>query len=72
MRFEHDGYGKADEDYISDYVACAHGNELSYALSAHRPWIWDDLPVMVERLAFGQSCNDYCDESDDEEPADAL
>ena len=72
MRFENDGYGKTNEDNVSDYIAGAHRDELSDALSAHRARIWNDLPVMIEWLALGQSCDDYGEESDDKEPADTL
>ena len=60
--FEDDGNGEADEDDVGDDIACGHCNELRYSLSAHRARVWNDLPVMVEWLAFGQSRNDDCDE----------
>ena len=63
---------EADENNIRNHVAGAHGHELSDALSAHRSWVWNDLPVVIERLTFGEGCDDDCNERDEQEPANAL
>lgn len=61
-RFEYNGYWEAHDQKIGNDIARTHGNELSSALPAFRSWIWDYLPVVAERLTFGESRDDHSDE----------
>ena len=72
MRVEHNGNGKANKNYVGDDVGRTHGDELRDALSACCTWVWDDLPVVIERLTFGQRRDDYGDKGSRKEPPDAL
>ena len=60
-RFEDYGYGEANNQEIGDDVARTHSNELSVAFPAFRTWIGEYLPIVVERLTFGKSCDDNSD-----------
>ena len=71
-RFEDNRYWEANDQEIGNDIARTHGDELSIAFPAFRSWVWDNLPVMAERLAFGESCDDDSDECNGEEPANTL
>lgn len=72
MRFENDWNGEGDEEQVGDDIAGPHRDELRVALTTFGSGVWHDLPVMVERLAFGQGSNDDGDEGHSEEPSNAL
>lgn len=61
-RFEDNGYWEADDQEIGNDITRTHGNELSVTTSTFRSWVWDYLPVVAERLAFGESRDDYSNE----------
>jgi hypothetical protein len=42
---------------IDDCAANSHGEELCHTLTALRSWIRNDLPVVRDWLAFGQSAH---------------
>ena len=62
IRFEDNGYWEANDQQVSNYIARAHGNQLSVALPTFRSWVWDYLPIVAERLAFRDGRNEYSDE----------
>lgn len=61
-RFEDNRYWEANDQEIGNDITRTHGNELSIAIPAFCSWVWDYLPVVAERLALGESCDDYSDE----------
>lgn len=63
-RFEDNGYWEANDQEVGNDVARTHSDELGIAFPAFRSWVWDYLPVVAERLAFGESCDDNSDECD--------
>lgn len=71
-RFENNGNWEANDQEISNYITRTHGDELGIAFPAFRSWVWDYLPVVTERLAFGESCDDNSDECDSKKPTNAL
>lgn len=71
-RFDDDRYWKSNDKQICYPVAHTHRDELNTALAAFASRIWYDLPIVIEGLAFRESCDDHSDKGDDEEPADAL
>lgn len=52
-RFEDNGYWEANDQEIGNDITRTHGNELSSAFSTFPSWVWNYLPVVAERLAFG-------------------
>ena len=69
---EDDWDGEDDEEEIGDYVACAHGDELSVPLATLRSGIGDHLPIMVERATLRKSCDHDANEGEHKKPADEL
>lgn len=71
VRFQNNRNWEADEYQIGHPIARGHRDELRHTLPAHRARVRDNLPVVVERLTFGQSRNHHSDEGDEQKPADA-
>ena len=67
VRFEHNGYRKADEQQIRNHIARRHSQKLRKALPALCSRIWHNLPVVGEWLTLGQSRDDDGCKGDDEE-----
>ena len=61
-RFEDDWYWEANDQEIGNDIARSHGNELDIAFPAPRSWVWDYLPVVVERLTFREGGDHDSDE----------
>ena len=71
-RLEDNRDGKADDKQIRDHVARSHSDELSLPLSTFGSRVRNYLPIVIERLAFGKSRNDNCNECHDEKPPNEL
>jgi hypothetical protein len=71
-RPEDDGNREGDKQDVCNNIGNPHGKELCVALSALRSWIRDNLPVLPERVAFCQCSNEYSNEGDEEEYANAT
>lgn len=67
---DNDGNGKDDEEQVGKNVARGHGDELHVALTALSAWIGQDLPIVVERLAFGEVTDDDGNKGEEEGPAE--
>lgn len=65
-----DGQRKGNESNIGDNVGSAHGDDLGEAIAASCAGIWDDLPVVVERLTFREGGDYDGEEGDNEEEAE--
>ena len=61
-RFEDNGYWKANNQEIGDDIARTHRNQLNIAFPTSCSGVWDYLPVVAERLAFGESRDNDSDE----------
>ena len=72
MRFEDNRDWECNQKHISSDVARTHGDKLGITLTTFCARVWDYLPVFVERLTFGKSCDYHSDEGYDKKPSDEL
>lgn len=72
MRLEDDWNGKGNKEQVGDDITGSHRNELRITLTTFGAGVWHNLPVVVERLAFGQGSNDYGGEGHGKKPSNAL
>lgn len=61
-----------DKKKIRDHIANTHCDQLRMTLATTWSRIWDNLPILVERSAFRESCNYYSGESDHQKPSYEL
>ena len=67
-----DGDREDDEEDVGEDVARGESKELGETLTALGAWVGEDLPVVVEGLAFGEVADDDGYESQDDGAPDVV
>lgn len=62
--------GEDDQNQVGNHVADAHDNELHQAFATFGAGIRHDLPIMIERLTFGEGSDNDANIGDNEEAVD--
>ena len=72
VRFYDDRNWEDHQRDVCDYVRDSQCEKLCVSLPASSSWVWNYLPVVCERLAFGQICDNHRDESEQKKPSDNI
>lgn len=70
MTAQNDRDREEDEQQVCNDVAGSHGDKLSVSLSALAAGVWQNLPIVGERVTFSEITNDHGDEGEEENPPD--